>query len=309
MLAEVKAVVGAEDYVRVVELAGLLEGIDHVLDQVVDAQHALEPLAVQLVDRGDLRVVEQGTVLEPLRLGAHVRLVERRRARRLHIGERVGVARRRRRRLVRDVGRHVQEERFVVLLLDELARLPREDVDEVVLRGRAVPDELAVLVEPVVVLRVRVAAAGRTVPLVPAGRDERRVDGFRIPVQILAEQPRPVAGVVHPRGDRRLLVAVGMELSVPTRRREVAENVVLVHVLAAQDRRTRGATQRVGDEEVRERRPLLHELRVDLREPRRVEVGVEVEVVGEDEDDVRLLGRLGLRHRRAGRGRPRRGGQ
>lgn len=107
VLAEVEAVVGAEHDVRVVELAGLPERIDHVLDQVVDAQHALEALAVQLVDRGDPGVGEQGMVLEPLRLCAHVRLVERRRARRLDGGERVGVAGRRRRRLVRDVGRYV----------------------------------------------------------------------------------------------------------------------------------------------------------------------------------------------------------
>src|SRR5215831_8818111 len=153
---------------------------------------------------------------------------------------------------VRDVRGDVQEGRLVRLLLDELARLPGQGVDEVVVGARSVTDELAVLVEPVVVLRVRVSPARRAVPLVPTRWDERRVDGLRVPVQVLPEQPGSVAGVVQPRGDRRLLVPVAVELLIAAVGTDVAEHAVLVDVLAAQRRRPRWATERVRHEVVRE---------------------------------------------------------
>ena len=68
VLTEMEAVVGAEDDVGVVELAGLLERVDDVLDEVLDAQHALELFPVHLVDGRDLLVVQQRPLLQPLRL-------------------------------------------------------------------------------------------------------------------------------------------------------------------------------------------------------------------------------------------------
>ena len=149
-------------------------------------------------------------------------------------------------------------------------------------------------------------------PLVPARRDvvQRRLGAAvdvlaRIAVEVLAHQRRPVAAALK-HGRQRRPVVEGLEAE----RVDVAQHVVVVGVLAGQERRAARTAQWVRREGVLEGQPAtLDQL---------AHVGHELElvpphVVGLDHQHVRALdrwdvgGRQGLR--RWGRLRPRRRGR
>ena len=89
-------------------------------------------------------------------------------------------------------------------------------------------------------------------------------------------------------------------------RRAVRVDLVVVGVLAGQDRRARRAAERQGDEGVGERQPLGGDLVAHGgHEVERAEE--KVLVVGEDEDDVRPGGALSTARSVLGDGRPGRG--
>src|SRR5690606_34549583 len=98
-----------------------------------------------------------------------------------------------------------------------------------------VRDDLPVLVERIVVARMRVAA---DVPFVPSGR--HAVAFWHVAVQVLADHRGTVAGVLQPGGDRRLLEPEKAELLVSAPRRLVADDVGVVGVLAPENRGARG---------------------------------------------------------------------
>src|SRR3712207_2467775 len=90
-----------------------------------------------------------------------------------------------------------------------------------------VVDYAAVLVE----VRALVVAA-YPVPIVPPRRDA----GSVVFVHVLANEDRPVALVLQPGGRRRALAPQLAELPRASLRPPVAEYLVVVSVLAAQDR-------------------------------------------------------------------------
>ncbi len=179
--------------------------------------------------------------------------------------------------------------------LHRVDRLGRVDVGLVVARGRPVVDELAVLVQRVVVEAVRARVDGAE-PLVPARRNLRRPLP-PVAVQVLADVHRVVPGELQPGGQR--VRVRRRELLVATLRQRVPHHGVVVAVLPGEERRSRGAAERERDVVVGERRALL-----------RAEHGVHVRhhahrldrlVVGHHDDDVRpRLGRLGGRAARCG---------
>ena len=207
-LPEMEAVVRREDDVGVGELTGAAQRADQLPDAGVDGDERLDPALVQgvaapLNGRGHMRQLayERG-------LPCDARRVVRGRARRTRAEEAHGIARRRRRRLMRRVYREVREERPAGGdgPGDELLRRANVHVGPVVPRGVAVAPEPAVLVQRVVELGVRIAAR-RAVELGPTRRDVRRVVGAGIPVEVLAHERGAVPAGGEPRGDRRPLDA------------------------------------------------------------------------------------------------------
>ncbi len=148
-----------------------------------------------------------------------------------------------------------------------------------------VADDAAVLVE----VGAHVVARDR-VPLVPAGG---HVGPF-VAVHVLADEDSPVVLGLEPGRYCRLLAARGAELLEAALWWLVAEDLVVVSVLAAQDRRPRRAAQRVRHEGVLEGGTTLDEQGLEVRH---VGDRTGIQVVGEDHDHVRAIRRLGVRLR------------
>ncbi len=223
---------------------------------------------------------------------AHVRLVEGREVRSRDAGEEARVPWSGRVRRVRSVRREVHEDRLARRrrgALDEVHGLAEVDVRPVVGGSAAIRELLAVLVEVVAVLAVRVAPDG-AVPLVPAGRDVERVRRVRIAVQVLAEEGGSVAGPVEERRDRGRLDVLVVRLFEAAGRQRVPEDPGVVRVLAAEDRRPGRAAERERDHVVRERRAPGHEKLLQVRHVRE-HPALDVLVIRQDQDDVRRAGR------------------
>src|SRR5262249_56705409 len=111
--------------------------------------------------------------------------------------------RRGRRGLVRCIGRHKEEERPPISrgFPDEVRRLAREHIGEIVLWLLPVLDQVAILVERVIILTVWVPRR-RAMPIVPAGWHVRRSRSVGVAVQVLAHESRAVPGCLDPRPDR-----------------------------------------------------------------------------------------------------------
>ena len=187
MLAVEEAVVGRVDDQRVVELPGRLERVDHLLDAVVHRQQRLQLAAVVALDVDDRAGVQAGTLADRGRLVGDVGLVEVRGPwQRLGV-EGVGVSRWRlggvvavggrvgvrvRATAVRRAVGQPEEERLRLrgAALDQVNRLPGEDVLLVVPGPLPVARQLAVVVRGVVVGPVGVRGRRRATPTTPAVR-------------------------------------------------------------------------------------------------------------------------------------------
>ena len=216
VLALVEAVVRTEKDVGVVQLAGRLQGVDHVFHQILEGLYRLSLFPVQVIDIGNLVGGKEWLVLDPGGLVGDVRLIEGIRARGLYAGEIISVPGRGRRRAMRDVGGDVQKERLVRMIgsgiFDKGDRMVGQHIFQVVRVGAAVRNSLSILVQDVVVLRVGNAAVGAD-PASPSWRyirAARRRTG--VTIEVFAEQRSAVTGVFQPGGHRRALQAVAIHL-------------------------------------------------------------------------------------------------
>jgi hypothetical protein len=172
------------------------------------------------------------------------------------------------------------------------------------LDGVAVVDEVAVLVQRVVEDALR-GPVGARVPLRPAGRHERRPrPGTAVAVQELADLDGGVARVLEPERERVVVVEVGEASALIG---AVAAHIVVLGVLAREQRRPRRAADGPVDEAVGEGDAVVADLGVDLVHDPHL---AGVHVVGEKDDDVGiglllLLGVSGRRVARALRDQPR----
>src|SRR5829696_1641457 len=150
-----------------------------------------------------LGVAERGQLPYPGEVVCDVLLVERGRAAGLEAVVSVQVARRRGSREVRGLGRHVGEEGYARLRggTDEGLGVVRYHVRFVVGGGRAVVLDGAVVVDLVIVI---VDAVDVREPPVPARRHLHSV----IAVQVLAEEPSPVASILQARGHVICFIAI-----------------------------------------------------------------------------------------------------
>ena len=163
--------------------------------------------------------------------------------------------------------------------LCKIRSLPGEDVGEEVFGLIPVGDLLSVFVDSVVVELLVVQFA---VPFVPARWDVGRVVR-RVPVQVLAEEGGLVAGFLQANGDEVLLVPLGDELLKAPIRRLIAQYVVVVIVQTGEEGSPGGAAHRVADEGLLEGGALIGQQGDYLGH---LLSRNEVQVVGEDEDDV-----------------------
>src|SRR5215216_1154953 len=241
------------------------------------------------VDSGTCFPRNRSEVLDPGGLVRDVLLVEGRRAGRLLVGEGALMALGGGCGIVGRCRGHVSEEGLVFgrRAADEIGGVPREDVGEVVFFLATVGDDLPVLVQLVVVI-LETARLG--VPLVPARRDVARVVRT-VAVQVLADQGGPVAVLLQAGGDRVFLQPLIAELLKASYWALVASHVVVVGVEAGEDSSPGGAAYRVAYEGLLEGGAPLGQQGVDLWH---LLDGGEVQVVGENEDYVRLLSSRGL---------------
>ena len=190
---------------------------------------------------------------------------------------------------------------------DEVGGLVRDHVVEEVGRLLAVRAQAAVVVEHVVVAGVGVTARDRDGPLrpSPAARSALSFGFVRVVVEVLAEQRgrrrRRTASQTGRQSVCLATVAEGRPAAAGLA--QVGDDPVVVDVLAAQDGGPRRAAQRVGDGVVGEG----HALVLQRGQPRHLLEQVPVEVVGEDEDDVRDVVQRAAGRGRVGRGRRRLG--
>src|SRR5215211_3994066 len=152
-----------------------------------------------------LGVAEPGQLPYPGEVICDVLLVERGRAPGLEAVVGVQVARRRGSREVWGLGRHVGEKWYARVRggTDEGLGLVRYHIRFVVGGGRLVVLDGAVVVDLVIVI---VDAVDVREPRVPAWRHLRSV----VAVQVLAEEPGPVASILHARGHVICLVAISL---------------------------------------------------------------------------------------------------
>ena len=179
----------------------------------------------------------------------------------------------------RGVGEPQEERRrFRGPAADEVDRLSGQHILLEVGLVVTVLSERPVVVEGVVVDPLLIGS-GR-VPFRPAGRHRGIV---LVVVQILADQRRVVAGVLQPDGEVVVTVE-GLEALEAAVRARVAPHAVVVGVLAGEEGRARRAAERVVDEAVRERRPLVADQRVGavhhLHRLERLVVGLDHHHVG-----------------------------
>ena len=162
------------------------------------------------------------------------------------------------------------------IAVDEVHSLARKDRVLELTRRRAVVDDVAVLIEVVV---VDVEGRGvRGVPLGPARWHIARATGIRpaVAAQVLADVPGVIAAVLEPHRQRVRGVQAG--------ERATEQDAMVVGVLARQKRGPGGAAERVVDEVVRERRALVANQLLDARQDSHVSDGL---VVGHHDEDVR----------------------
>ena len=128
-------------------------------------------------------------------------------------------------------------------------------------------------------------------PSVPARWDVARQGGALVGVDVLAEQARPVAGVVQPRGEGRSVSERGERAE----RRGLPVDPGRVRVVARQDAGPARTAQRVRHERVGERDAAIHQF--SSHDRHRAE-GVPPLVIGHDQHHVRSSWVLGRRRRR-----------
>ena len=181
--------------------------------------------------------------------------------------------------------RQLEEERLMCpgRRVDEVHAAPGDHVRQVGIRAVAEPMDRPVDVHRVVVLRVPPSG---DVPLVPTRRHvgpRYRGAGLQVAVEVLAHQGRAIARLLERDVEARLLVPVAVESLDPPVGAAVREDAGVVRELAGEDRRSRRAAQRVGDEVVVEGRAAQGE-RLHLgHEPHEIHR----QIVGEHEHDVR----------------------
>ena len=188
------------------------------------------------------------------------------------------------RRGVRRRGGELEEQRSG-RVLHERDGLVRQHLRRVVVRTMSELAERPVDRQGVIHLR----RAHERHPPVPAGWDVAGHRRVLVTIEVLAEEPRSVAGIVQPRRERRAVV----EPLEPAERRDLPVDEGRVRVVAGEDAGPARAAERVHDERVRERHaPSLQALGQDRHRPQ----GIEALIVGHDENDVREdrgRGRLG----------------
>src|SRR5215207_9097665 len=291
MFSQKITVVRGEEYVGVLQLAHGLELLHERGDHLVHGQHRLQAIPVTIVYFGNLFVVElRGVISEPGGLVGDVLLGEGRGAGCLLPGERALVAWRGCRGRVGGRRGNVRKEGLILRSrsANEVGSLPGEDVGKEGFGAATVRDDLAVLVDRVVVEVLFVYLA---VPLVPAGRDVGWV-ARRVAVQVFAHEGGPVTRPLQAGGDRVLLQPLVSELLESAVWGLVTLYLVVVGVETGERGRPRGATQRLAGEGVLKGDALFHHDGTQLGHL--LDGGV-VQVVDQDEDYVGpIAGRCGL---------------
>src|SRR5215217_4815966 len=175
MLALLEAVVRGKEDVGVLQLSGCLKFLYKRGHHLIDRQHRLQALLVELIDLGEVFLGEGISASDAGRLLRDVLLVEGWGTRGLLLGKGALMTLCRGRWSVGSGGGHVGEEGLILWRRSsyEVCDLPGEDVGVEVTFLAAVGDHLAVLVDLVIVELLIVGHLG--VPLVPAGRDVGRV--------------------------------------------------------------------------------------------------------------------------------------
>ena len=280
------AVVGADDDEGAVELSCLGQGRHDGVVRIGHGLCGLHALAPPLVQRGQPpwpkcaeaaapgRLV-QARGVEPLRAGNGRVLV----ALQMPDSDRRGSVR------VREAELEVER---LASRADVLGRLSDEDIAEEVLGLLPVGLERSVDVQGVAVPAVHLRLGDRNDPAVPArGNVGRVLRAIGVGIEVLAHERGLDALGREPGGQAVLLLAESVERRpAAAGRRFVRDDLMVVDVLAAQDRHARGAAQRVGDRGVREGGAL----RLQGIEPGHLAERGPVEIIGEDEHDVVDLG-------------------
>ena len=156
-----------------------------------------------------------------------------------------------------------------------------EHVGRVVRRLVPVVDEVAVVVDRVVVVLLHRDAV-HDLPVVPARRDGVVDVGVGVGVEVLADERRLVAGVVHPDPEVVRRVLEGREAVRP----EVLQESRVMRVLAGEDAGPRRPTEGRRHVRVGEGHPVVGEQLLDVLHDRRP---VRALVVAQDQDDVEPL--------------------
>ncbi len=285
VLAEGVAVVGDEGDHRLPQLAAAAQRADQARDAPVDGLQRGEPAAVVTVDV-HVVVDAQRDALDELGLVGDVALGSRRVRRRDRIGEGVGVAGGGDRSpLAAGAGATAADvrRRLLDLHVERPAprRIPVHELVRVVvdLLGQVGARRLRLAIDRED--RVGVVDGHRRRPPIPAGSGLEPVL-LRVPVHVLADVNRLVAGLPEPFGEHPAhLLQPGVALAV-------ADQAVVVGVLAGQHLRPRGAALRAGDDALRKRRAVIDEQALGLRHDERAEL-LERLIVGDDQDQVRAL--------------------
>src|SRR5215211_6916667 len=208
MLALLEAVIRGKEDVGVLQLSGCLKFLYKRGDHLVDRQHRLQALLVELIDLREVFIGKGIPASDARRLVRDVLLVEGWGTRGLLVGKGALMTLCRGRWWVGSGGGHVGEEGLLLWRRssDEVCDLLGEDVGVEVLFLVAVGDHLAVLVDVVIVealccsFSFLVGHLG--VPLVPAGWDVGRVvRDWRLVliwvlVEVLAEKGGAVAALL-----------------------------------------------------------------------------------------------------------------
>ncbi len=235
VITQVIAVVGSEEYIGIVELPIGLEGIDNLLDALVDRLEGAQPVAIVLVDVIHLFLGQEGAVADIGRFAGHVSFVIVRRARRFGVREKVGMAGGRRVRGVRRIRGDVHKKWLAGLggALDEVDRFAHVDIRAVILRLAAIRNLLAILVEDVIIFSVSDLAIHGRVPLIPAGRNVGYTLCTRILIQVFTGQHGFVSSALQPDGDGGVFFAEVIKSFPATQGQVVGENLGIVRVLPA----------------------------------------------------------------------------
>src|SRR5215211_7166081 len=204
MLALLEAVVRVKEYVSVLKLSGCLKFLYKRGHHLIDRQHRLQALLVELIDLREVFLREGISASGAGGLLRDVLLVEGWGTRGLLVGKRAFMTLCRGRWRVRSGGGHVGEEGLPLWRRSsyEVCGLPGEDVGVEVLFLATIGDHLAVLVdlvivEPLVVsITVLLQDGHLGVPLVPAGWHVGWVVLIWVLVEVFAEKGGAVAALL-----------------------------------------------------------------------------------------------------------------